>query len=147
MGTASNRTYVGHWNTTSGAYKNVVGTAGNTKGTYTCQSGASTGVNCDIKIINKRITATRSTTDGSGGVRAERQANVRTHGTGDSGGPVLKNTSRSSDVLAAGIISDGQDQLDGGGSAAPGTRCFKKVIYKHIQTVADNGTTITSWLE
>lgn len=139
---ASNRVYVGAWNTTSGSYRRVVGTVGNSAGSYTCQSGASTGTNCDTKIINENYFYKINNIN-QWGVRAERQAsNVRAIGTGDSGGPVLKNTSNASNILAAGIISAGN--VDVSCPNAGTNRCFRQVIYKRIQTARDNGTIITS---
>lgn len=103
--TIASRIYVGEWDNSSGTYKNVKSKVGSGKNTYVCTSGATSGTNCDLKIIDKDYFYSLEDGVWRWGALAQRQGNVRAVATGDSGGPVLKNTGVASEIKAAGIIS------------------------------------------
>lgn len=143
---AAPRQYDKAWNSTSGAYKNVVGATTSLGGTFVCTSGSYTGVNCDIQITNQNYYYNlRGSRDGNstykwGALAFRRTLSLRALGQGDSGGPVLKNTPVSADIRAAGMISGGQRPVSCAGTdTRPPSECFNKLIYIKIQDLTDGG--------
>lgn len=139
---ASARVFVGPWNTTSGDTRDVVGTVGSARGSYTCQSGASSGTICATKIrwpnywykVNGKY---------QWGVLAERNGGLQAVAGGDSGGPVIKNTGTYPNVRAAGMISAGSNRRSCTQSTTPDVPCYSRVIYKRIEVVRSFGTLLT----
>ena len=136
--------YHREWNNTNGPRERVVGTVSSGKGSYVCTSGSFTGTNCDLKIISGSYRYKIEDNIWRRGVRAERQSNNRAVGNGDSGGPVLKNTSTAGNIKAAGIISAGQTRLDSCGGNADNTTCYRKVIYMQMSNADLGGSVITN---
>lgn len=143
---AAPRQYDKAWNNTAGLYKNVVGATTSLAGTYVCTSGSYTGVNCDIQITNQnhyyKLNPGKSgnTTYKWGALAFRKTLSLRALGQGDSGGPVLKNTSVLADIRAAGMISGGYSDVSCTGTdTKPPGRCFNKLIYIKIQDLTDGG--------
>lgn len=141
---AAPRQYDKAYNNTAGVYKNVVGATTSLGGTYVCTSGSYTGVNCDIQITNQNYyyNLTGSTAGNStykwGALAFRRTLSLRAMGTGDSGGPVLKNTGVLADIRAAGMISGGNREVVCGSGSASG-KCFNRLIYIKIGDLTDGG--------
>jgi hypothetical protein len=91
----------------------VIGVAPNFVGNYVCTSGASSGTQCNIKVVNTDVTID-VTGDRvlHGMVNAEQQNHENMAGSGDGGGPVEQVAEDPSKVYAAGIISLRADNAD-----------------------------------
>ncbi|WP_152360501.1 hypothetical protein [Microlunatus speluncae] len=141
---AAPRQYDKAYNNSAGLYKNVVGATTSLGGTYVCTSGSYTGVNCDIQITNQNyyynLTGSMSgnSTYKWGALAFRRTISLRAMGTGDSGGPVLKNTGVLADIRAAGMISGGNREVTCGSGSVAG-KCYNRLIYIKIGDLTDGG--------
>jgi hypothetical protein len=122
--------------------------AANVRGvTVACTSGASTGENCALAVVATNAITMRRVIIG-GRAFLQRQTNMvfasstvrRANGqmavavgSGDSGGPVVTDTSHDREAL--GTISAGQNPVGCGIFAAPRKLCFSTVIYADINTL------------
>lgn len=133
--------YDGAWNNSTGHREKVKGTSKPVSGTYICTSGSNTGTNCNIKVDG----ATYITIDGYSVLTVEatqQTSGGRAVGNGDSGGPVLTNTSVSGEIKAAGIISAGSGNVSCSGTDS--TSCYHTVYYVPIQDAQRGGGVVTA---
>ena len=125
--------WAGPWNTTS-AYRQVIGSLGNSNGDFVCSSGSYLGEACNLKITNNNATAYIQNNSYKV-VLAKNQSGQAAVCKGDSGGPVYAVTSGPGTRYdyAKGVISLGA------GSVAPtagaGGTCYQQVAYRDVRKV------------
>lgn len=100
------------------------------KGQYVCNSGARSGLRCDIQVANHYYRYALSTNPDVfiiGYLATQLGGDTHAVAQGDSGGPVIQYTS-SGNVRAAGITSAGDREVECP-SDTVATRCFRDIIY------------------
>jgi len=122
------RVYTGPWNSGLASNKRVGGQTNSFKGGWVCTSGASTGIHCNVKILQTNVTIWGTVKT----VKATAPVGMVAAGKGDSGGPVFANRIDGR-VNAKGTISAGQYQVTCP-AGSPSSRCYRVVYYVGIFT-------------
>jgi hypothetical protein len=122
------RVYTGPWNSGLASNKRVGGATLSFKGGWVCTSGASTGIHCNVKILQTNVTIWGTVKT----VKATAPAGMVAAGKGDSGGPVFAHRVDGR-VNAKGTISAGQYQVTCP-AGSPSSKCYRVVYYVGIFT-------------
>jgi hypothetical protein len=114
--------------------KPVVDTAATVEGMWLCTSGASTGVHCNIKVIeaDEEYENTLGWKVKKSAVAKQVDDKVAV-GRGDSGGPVFSITGAAADVVAVGMNAGGRRDVACGGHPSP--TCYKRVVFTRLSAV------------
>jgi hypothetical protein len=141
VSSASGYMYDGTWNTTSGAREKVVGTYRVALNDDVCTSGSYTGTHCGIVVRDTNDTWVVGSTTVTGIAARPNSSTTIAAGNGDSGGPVLVNTSTARQIRATGIISVGANPVACTGQGT--STCYNFINFVPIQNAQRGGTIVT----
>jgi streptogrisin D len=129
------------WNSTT--VEAVIGPLTSVGGTAVCTEGATSGVRCNIKTLETGQVVTFTNEDGSTFTSAneslgvEQSSGQQADAGGDSGGPVIVNSSTARHVYATGTISGGYGAVTCSSADDPSVvkACYAEVWFEEITPI------------